>query len=75
MRFAGQTLTIDQLKQSPVLKDVATALGQQRTVCIADHLPKAVTVTSVKVVGQEVVATATGNGAVLADLGTKGSCG
>jgi hypothetical protein len=34
-----------------------------------------VTVTSVKVVGQDLVVTATGTGAVLAQLGTKGSCG
>jgi hypothetical protein len=70
----GQTLTLDQLKQNPQLRSLADRLGAQQTVCIADHLPKAVTVTSVKVVGSTLVATATGDGAVLSELGTKGTC-
>jgi hypothetical protein len=75
VQAAGRTLTIDQLRQSPQLRAVADTLAQQQTICIADHLPRAVTVTSVKVEGSELVATATGDGAVLADLGMKGTCG
>jgi len=74
-QVAGQTLTVDQLRSSPQLRGFADTLAQQQTVCIADHLPKAVTVTSVKVVGQSVVVTATGEGAVLSELGVKGACG
>ncbi|WP_284252624.1 LmeA family phospholipid-binding protein [Pseudolysinimonas kribbensis] len=74
VQVAGQTLTIDQLRQSPQLRGFADTLGAQQTVCIADHLPKAVTVRSVKVVGSTLVATATGDGVVLAQLGVKGTC-
>jgi hypothetical protein len=75
VQAVGQTLTIDQLRENPQLRGVADTLAQQQTICIADHLPKAVTVTSVKVVGARLVATATGDGAVLSELGVKGSCG
>jgi hypothetical protein len=74
VQFAGQTITIDQLRQNPTLRGAADTLGAQRSVCIADHLPKAVTITSVAVQGGELVATATGDGAVLSQLGTKGTC-
>jgi hypothetical protein len=70
----GQTITVDQLKQNAFLKGIAGELAQQQTVCIADHLPKAVTITSVAVRGGALVATATGDGAVLSQLGTKGTC-
>lgn len=70
----GQTITADQLRQNALLRGIASQLSQQQTVCIADHLPKAVTITSVAVRGGELVATATGDGAVLAQLGTKGTC-
>jgi len=75
VQAAGQTITVDQLAASPVTRQFAQTLSQQQTVCIADHLPAAVKVTSVKVTGRTLVATATGSGAVLSDLGTKGTCG
>lgn len=74
VQLAGRTLTIDELKQTSALRGVADTLSQQQTVCIADHLPKAVTVTSVRVRGSELVATATGTGAVLSALALKGTC-
>ncbi len=74
VQAAGQTITVDQLAANPVTRQFARTLGQQQTVCIADHLPAAVKVTSVKVVGQTLVATATGSGAVLGQLGSKGTC-
>jgi hypothetical protein len=75
VRIAGQTLTAEQLRSNPATRGIADALLKRQTVCIADHLPKAVTVTRVEVSGEDLVATATGDGAVLGDLGTKGSCG
>lgn len=74
VRIGDQTITVEQLHQFPPLRQFADELGSQQTVCIADHLPAAVKVTSVKVVGQDLVATATGSGAVLSQLGTKGTC-
>jgi len=74
VQVAGQTLTIAQLRQSPQLRGFADTLAQRQTLCIADHLPKAVTVTSVKVVGSTLVATATGDRVALAQLGVKGTC-
>jgi hypothetical protein len=74
VRVAGQTLTIAQLRRSPQLRGFADTLAQRQTVCIADHLPKAVTVRSVKVVDSTLVATATGDDVVLARLGVKGAC-
>lgn len=70
----GQTITLDQLRQSPLLAGVASELSRQQTVCISDHLPKAVTITSVDVRGGELVATATADGVVLSQLGIKGTC-
>ena len=74
-QVAGQTLTVDQLRANRQLRGFADQLAQQQTVCIADHLPHAVTLRSVAVVGQTIVATATGDGAVLSELGDKGTCG
>jgi hypothetical protein len=74
VQVAGQTLTIDQLRSNPQLRGFADTLAKRQTVCIADHLPAAVTVRSVKVVGSTLVATATGDRVVLARLGVKGTC-
>jgi hypothetical protein len=70
----GKTLTLAQLRQFAPLKAFAQDLGRQQTVCIADHLPRAVTITSVRVRGKDLVAVASGSGAVLSQLGTKGTC-
>lgn len=70
---AGQTVTADQLRRGPV-GGLASELLQTQTICIADHLPKDLTVTSVAVDGGQLVATGSGDGATLEQLGEKGSC-
>jgi len=52
-------------------------LLKQQSYCVAQYLPKALTVTSVKVADHQLVMTISGDGAALGGSGftTKGSCG
>ncbi|MFT4029006.1 MAG: DUF2993 domain-containing protein [Protaetiibacter sp.] len=75
IRIGEQTLTVEELRGNLLLGGLADMLLQQRTVCIADALPAALTLTDVRVDGTELVATLDGSGAVLGSLGDKGVCG
>ncbi|HEU0206158.1 MAG TPA: DUF2993 domain-containing protein [Pseudolysinimonas sp.] len=73
---SGQKFTSTQLLATPGLGGLAKQLLKQQAFCVAQYLPKAVRVTSVKVVGHELVMTISGDGAALGGSGftTKGSC-
>ena len=73
---SGQKFTSTQLLATPGLGGLAKQLLKQQSFCVAQYLPKAVTVTSVKVVGHELVMTISGDGAALGGSGftTKGTC-
>jgi len=74
---SGQKFTSKQLLSTPGLGGLAKQLLKQQTFCVAQYLPKAVHVTSVKVVGHELVLAISGDGAALGGSAftTKGSCG
>lgn len=71
---AGQQLTADALRDG-LFGEIASPLLTSRAVCIASELPAALTLDDVTVVGNNLVATLNGDGAVLGeDLATKGTC-
>ena len=74
---SGQKFTSTQLLATPGLGSLAKQLLKQQTFCVAQYLPKALTVTSAKVAGRELVLTISGDGAALGGSGftAKGSCG
>ncbi|MCS0500681.1 LmeA family phospholipid-binding protein [Protaetiibacter mangrovi] len=76
VRIAGAQYTADELRADPVFGLLADALLQQRTVCIADALPSALTVTGLRVEGDQLVATLDGSGTALGGTAfqQKGSC-
>lgn len=73
---SGQKFTSTQLLAAPGLGGLAKQLLKQQSFCVAQYLPKALTVTSVKVVAHELVMTISGDGAAIGGSGftTKGSC-
>ncbi|MFC5501174.1 DUF2993 domain-containing protein [Lysinimonas soli] len=76
IQVSGQTFTAQQLRTTPGFSQVARALLTQRSFCLAQYLPKALTVTSVTVADHRLTLSASGDGAVLGgtDLTTKGGC-
>lgn len=74
--ISGQKFTSKQLLATPGLGGLAKRLLKQQTFCVAQYLPRALTVNSVKVVGRELVMAISGDGATLggAAFTTKGSC-
>lgn len=76
IHVAGQTFTAKQLLATPAFSGLAKALLRQQSFCVAQYLPKALTVTSAKVVAHALVLQAVGDGAALGGAGftTKGSC-
>lgn len=74
---SGQKFSSKQLIATPGLGSLARSLLKQQLFCVAQYLPKALTVTSVKVVSHELVLGISGDGAVLGSSAftTKGSCG
>ena len=73
---SGQTFTAEQLLANPIFGSIARTLLQQQSLCVAQYLPKALTLSSAKVVGTNMVLGFSGNGAVIGgrDFSTKGSC-
>lgn len=73
---SGQKFTSTQLLATPGLGGLAKQLLQQQTFCVAQYLPKALTVTSATVVDHQLVLMISGDGAALGGSGftTKGSC-
>lgn len=76
IRVGDQSVDADGLRDNPLLGGIADALLAQRTVCIADELPAALTLTGLDVVGDELVATLDGSGAALGgpEFTQKGAC-
>jgi len=74
---SGQKFSSKQLIATPGLGSLARSLLKQQSFCVAQYLPKALTVTSVKVVSHELVLGISGDGAALGSSAftTKGSCG
>jgi hypothetical protein len=74
---SGQKFTAKQLFATPGLSGLAKQLLKQQTFCVAQYLPQALTVTSVKVAGHQLVMTISGDGQALGGsaFGTKGTCG
>ncbi|MEP6842153.1 MAG: DUF2993 domain-containing protein [Pseudolysinimonas sp.] len=73
---SGQKFTSKQLLATPGLGPLARGLLKQQSFCVAQYLPKALTVTSVKVADRELVLNISGDGATLGstEFTTKGSC-
>lgn len=76
IRVAGQAFTASSIRESPIFGGLATRLLQQQPFCVAQYLPSALTLSSVKVVGHRLVAGFTADGATIGgtDFSTKGSC-
>lgn len=76
VELAGQTFSADALRDSPLFGSLAKKLLTQKNFCVASALPKALTVSSVAVVGKTLEVSLTGDGAVLgsSDFTTKGIC-
>lgn len=71
---AGQSYTVDEMRSGP-FADLAGTLLDSRSICVASQLPKALTLSAVKVDGDRLVLTLDGDGAVLGGgLKAKGSC-
>jgi len=71
---AGQQLTADELRDG-LFGGIATPLLTTRSVCIASELPAALRLDDVAVVGNNLVVTLDGDGAVLGEgLATRGTC-
>lgn len=73
---SGQRFTSSQLIATPGLGGLAEQLLTQQSFCVAQYLPKALTLTSVRVVDHELVLMFSGDGAVLGGTAftTKGTC-
>lgn len=76
IRVSGQTFTSQQLIATPGLGGLAKTLLKQQSFCVAQYLPKALTVSSVKVAQHQLVLAISGDGAALggSEFSTKGSC-
>lgn len=76
IEVAGQTFTRDQLLANPVFGRFATGLLAQQSFCIAEDLPRALSVRGAAVDGTTLVVRFTADGTVLGgpDFSTKGSC-
>ena len=74
---SGQKFTSKQLIATPGLGSLAKQLLKQQTFCVAQYLPKALTVTSVKVADRQLVMKISGDNAALGGsaFSTKGTCG
>jgi hypothetical protein len=74
---SGQKFTSKQLIATPGLGALARSLLKQQSFCVAQYLPRALTVTSVKVASHQLVLGISGDGAALGGsaFSTKGSCG
>jgi hypothetical protein len=72
----GASFTAKQLFATPGLGSLAKKLLRQQTFCVAQYLPKALTVTSAKIADHQFVLAISGDKAVLGgtDFTTKGSC-
>jgi len=76
IRVAGQTFTASALRASPIFGGLATLLLRQQPFCVAEYLPRALELSSAKVVGHRLVAGFTADGAALGgpEFRTMGTC-
>jgi hypothetical protein len=70
---AGATTSVEEILAGP-LGPAATPMLQSSPVCVAQYLPKALTVSDAAVVGDRLVVTASGEDVRLTALGSKGTC-
>ena len=70
---AGTVSTVDEVMAGP-LAPLAGPMLTSSAVCLAEFLPKSVTVTGAEVVGDQLVIRASGDNVRLTGLGTKGTC-
>lgn len=75
--LSGREISVAQLKAMPQFALLAGDLLRTQTVCVADALPAALEVSSVRVAGAELVVGVNGDGVALGspELSTPGSCG
>ncbi|HEY4224603.1 MAG TPA: DUF2993 domain-containing protein [Pseudolysinimonas sp.] len=73
---SGQTFTAEQLLANPVFGSIARTLLQQQSFCVAQYLPRAMTLTSARVGGANLVLDFSGDGAAIGGSAftTKGRC-
>lgn len=78
--FTPSTITVGDVA-TPAAEFLAGPLGAaagplltSTALCVADYLPKSLTVTDASVVGDHIVITASGNDVRLTGLGSKGTC-
>ena len=71
-----QEISVDDLRASPEFRALAGDLLNSRQFCVAEYLPKALTLTDVEVADKQLVLTINGDGTPLADpgLSTNGVC-
>ena len=62
-----QEISVDDLRSNPLVSGIAGSLLQSQVFCVAESLPKALTLSSVSVVGTELVVQVTGDGVALGD--------
>jgi len=76
VQLGGQEISITELKKNPLVSSLAGRLLDTQTVCVAQYLPQALTITSVDVVGKTLVVGINGDGTALggSDLSTLGVC-
>ena len=74
IRVEDETFTAETIESDPGLDLLADLLLDQQNVCIAQNLPAALTLDSITVEGDELVANLSAHDAPLAEFTTKGSC-
>ncbi|TAL44235.1 MAG: DUF2993 domain-containing protein [Salinibacterium sp.] len=74
--LGGQHISVTDLRNNKFFSAFTGDLLDSRDYCVANYLPKALTVTNVKVVGSKLVVTVNGDGTALADpdLAVRGTC-
>jgi hypothetical protein len=74
--LGGSTISVADLRSSPIFGSVAADLLRSRNFCVANYMPKALTLNDVRVVGSNLVLTINGDGTALADpnLSVLGAC-
>lgn len=77
VRIGDLDLTADELRANPLFGSLADSLLQKRTLCVADALPAALTLTDTRVEGELLIAELDGSGEALGGTGfaQKGVCG
>ncbi|NYF10332.1 hypothetical protein HDC94_001488 [Leifsonia sp. AK011] len=62
-----QEISVDDLRSNPLVSGIAGSLLRSQVFCVAESLPKALTLSEVSVVGSDLVVRVTGDGVALGD--------